>query len=1286
MPIFVPIKEWLSDQEDEAKRKLDSMWSGAQQAGQEMAQGAKEQIDQAAQSAQQAKEDFAHRLIEEEMARRQQQTQEVMQRAQQEAQAPPAPPEAPPEPPAPQPAPAPPAAPTPEPEPAPPPPAQEPAPQAPPPQAPPPPAPETSPPFQIPGLGGVKQGVGQKFSDLGTTLQGVRQDIGKGWESATQAQDALDRQTAETDRREAAQAPPEAPPAFQLPGTVRLTAETGAPVGRIASAGIKDYLGNLGESAGRLTDADTYGKTAEALKELAPLALSPTQAGARLVADPAARDELVRRDLPAAGQVLQTAGDVMNLDPTGLNQAANLGFSLGREGLTEAGLPEPAANALAMAGTLGLPALGSKFLRPGTLDGAADAVDAAGDALRRVHADEAGELRGPGRPRLRTQADLDALPPTREPRDLSGDVLPVGDYPEDLVGEEIRQIGKVIGGRVTEIVDLARKLPPGPERDLLEQQARRVQGEHMRQVRARASEYEQRRARLIGTLEDQGAYQPAQQPVQMPPRGPSGADPIPPVQPARHPRSADTMGDEGDLGDGGVTVTETPEEALSRQRQRQRALDEAAAARSEGGTAPDEQSVPRPPAQDMARAERQATRPLPEAEEAAPPPARAADPATGEAVSAGPTGRQVETEQTQARPPATDMARAEQQATAAVDAPRDVTITETPEEAAARTRQQARARAQQEAETHTSPETEAAAADAPRPPKVEFWDWVQQMRYSGLLSNPSGIVGDLATGLFENTYGLGRDTLLETAGALTGRGGKPRASVEAAKAGYKALFDIPRLIKEAAASPLDTGVGNVVTQGLLSGVTPPSTGKSEVGRDLVKRLRANNQGGEKAATALEMPSRVRAGIDAGTSKVAYEMEMARRAYHANPTDAAARQRWLENPPVEAMRAAVEKADHATYRNDPGALGDLLTKAGHHPIGNFIMPMLRTGYNITLRGLERTPLGVAGLGFDFARGEGNLLTKAGWQQRLKGISRGGERTTDAAIGGAMWMGLAGLAESGVITGSGPSDPKTRDVMRAQGWRPHSVLLGGTYRSYERLGPFAFPLALAGAWGDAQRTRGPGAEPLDPEVLLDVASNAAYWGRDQTFLRAFGDLYDGLGDLSTEAPRWLANQYAPYVGGPLTSGLGTALGSAFDPYERETKVAGDPGATFRNEIQFRIPGKRNELPQRYDVLGQEVRNPGYGLGLLNPMRGGPARGDLDPELADLRRYEGSSSAEEDYRINQAILAVEDFKTKRGPPPSPEEEALYDTYRRAENKQYAKRLKEAREAALDRAELAR
>jgi hypothetical protein len=351
----------------------------------------------------------------------------------------------------------------------------------------------------------------------------------------------------------------------------------------------------------------------------------------------------------------------------------------------------------------------------------------------------------------------------------------------------------------------------------------------------------------------------------------------------------------------------------------------------------------------------------------------------------------------------------------------------------------------------------------------------------------------------------------------------------------------------------------------------------------------------------------------------------------------------------------------------------------------LFPFVRTGYNVATRGLERTPgAGLVGIAADVARGQGSLPQRIGAVPRLQG------RLADQALGSMVFGTAALLAEQGLVTGEGPDDPARLTELRAHGWRPNSIWIpepgteaGGAYYAYDRAGPLAFPLALAGAYGDAVRFREAGEGRT--EVLDEAAANFGRWGRDQTVLRQAADLYEAVGDPIDAGARVAASTAGPYGG---IGGVVAAAGSAIDPYARDPAAAARQGylggglpGRLGAEAAARLPGLRQTLPARRDPFGRPVPNEGYGLGLVLPYRRAQTAEERGERAAPYR-YLGSKSVEEDARIAAAIRHVDDYDDGRTKVrPKPQERRLAARFAGRENPRYEQQRAAARQAAAAR-----
>jgi len=224
--------------------------------------------------------------------------------------------------------------------------------------------------------------------------------------------------------------------------------------------------------------------------------------------------------------------------------------------------------------------------------------------------------------------------------------------------------------------------------------------------------------------------------------------------------------------------------------------------------------------------------------------------------------------------------------------------------------------------------------------------------------------------------------------------------------------------------------------------------------------------------------------------------------------------------AKASKIAEQQADYRTFRQafDPdGKLGQngvlkmwdkwnvAINRLRNVPGGKWLVPFLQTPTNILKQGFEYSPLG-----FTTVRGSGEPAT-----QMAKAI-----------IGSTVFTGAYAMASSGLTTWDTPTNATEKAEFYAAGLQPYSMKIGGTWVSYSKLGPLAYPIAMASALKWAQDNGG------DDDALTTMGS--AFSGTlgffaDQSYVRGIGDIIDALRGDEYKQARGLSNipaQMIPY----------------------------------------------------------------------------------------------------------------------------------------------------------------
>jgi hypothetical protein len=203
------------------------------------------------------------------------------------------------------------------------------------------------------------------------------------------------------------------------------------------------------------------------------------------------------------------------------------------------------------------------------------------------------------------------------------------------------------------------------------------------------------------------------------------------------------------------------------------------------------------------------------------------------------------------------------------------------------------------------------------------------------------------------------------------------------------------------------------------------------------------------------------------------------------------------------------------------------------------------------------------------------------------------STRASLGTALTVAFSMLAQSGILTGKGPTDPKKRAVLLDSGWQPYSVaipLSGGktAYIPYNRFEPLS---SLLGVFADLHET------PKGEKNVIKTMGIALSNITSKTFLSGLSEFFGALDKPEEALPGYAANLAGSFVPNVAAKGA-----QAIDPVVRETKPP-EGGITGRiaATIESRIPGVSTRLPARYGPTGRAAERPGNAVSrFLSPVQ--------------------------------------------------------------------------------------
>ena len=336
-----------------------------------------------------------------------------------------------------------------------------------------------------------------------------------------------------------------------------------------------------------------------------------------------------------------------------------------------------------------------------------------------------------------------------------------------------------------------------------------------------------------------------------------------------------------------------------------------------------------------------------------------------------------------------------------------------------------------------------------------------------------------------------------------------------------------------------------------------------------------------AGEVIRLPSRLMMSSDEFFKAVNYRAELtaiAVRTAQAEGLDGDAladRILDLRNNPTPAMvQRAAAAGKYQTFQNKLGTKGQTLMRFRESWQLWWLLPFLRTPINILKYAAERSPIGPL------------LMSEV--RQNLRGENGGAARDTQIAriaLGTVMLAGMGAIVMSGMATGGGSDDEREKGVMRADGWQPYSLNIGGKYYSYLRFDPFSLHLGIVSDMVELRNKISKGEyENLGWMLMASIINNVT----DKTWLKSATEF-----SRMTMDPKAYMENYLSHLASGFVPNFLAQIARAKDPSFRDARGVLD-------KIKERIPGLRETLPQRYDIFGEPITGEGnVGPDLFSPV---------------------------------------------------------------------------------------
>lgn len=290
-------------------------------------------------------------------------------------------------------------------------------------------------------------------------------------------------------------------------------------------------------------------------------------------------------------------------------------------------------------------------------------------------------------------------------------------------------------------------------------------------------------------------------------------------------------------------------------------------------------------------------------------------------------------------------------------------------------------------------------------------------------------------------------------------------------------------------------------------------------------------------------------------------------------------RFVANPSKEALAKAQAHAKQMTFTRDLGDIGKSAQRFVNSSVpAKIIFPFIRTPMNLAKESIYRNPL------LFITSSKMRAQLRAGGRQRDMAMAQ-------IATGGALAAWTANEVLEGRLTGRIPDDQSERSMAHARGRAPYSHLIDGRWTSLNRVDPFSQTIGMTADMIGAYQRGAFDDDRWMNEVVPEIVKSFAEQMGNKTFLQGSSAAFKAYSD-----PERYADSYIARMAASVVPGASAQAARAADPSLRiETDVAA--------KLQGRIPGQREELPQRYDLVGrpEQIGDPEASIGarLMNPF---------------------------------------------------------------------------------------
>jgi hypothetical protein len=257
---------------------------------------------------------------------------------------------------------------------------------------------------------------------------------------------------------------------------------------------------------------------------------------------------------------------------------------------------------------------------------------------------------------------------------------------------------------------------------------------------------------------------------------------------------------------------------------------------------------------------------------------------------------------------------------------------------------------------------------------------------------------------------------------------------------------------------------------------------------------------------------------------------------------------------------------------------------------WFVPFVQTPMNILKQGIEYSPLGLT---------------------TLPGATNKTEQVAKTLVGSTVFLGAAALGTQGRLTWGIPTGEKEKAAFYNSGRQPYSLKIGNSWVSYSKLGPIAYPLAMAASMQWYLNENPKASTQSSFERATNVMGGIAQFFSDQSYLEGLQNAIEFVGDPTGGAKSAFSSTAGQLI--PLSS-LQRLVSHVIDPVYRKPK-SGFNMTSFVQSLQKDIPFVSKGVPAIKGSLPRQ--NPL--LNAVSPINITDVNPRYERELKNIRRQQ-------------------------------------------------------------------